>query len=168
MARVKSKKVLCDKKFRPISGLVSWWKGRQFYFATHDCAYDERSTASADLEFRKSWKVVGQNLRGTPDSLGQKDQMSLEKTFTFDDSSLQDSIESMDSITASYWEQVDELSQATAPASNTAYKPDFLIEHLGFLSSQTQPRKVEIVLQKGVIFLSQPSRNHSLSTATSI
>ena len=60
--------------------------------------------------------------------------------------SFQDSIESMDSLVESYWDPEDETSQATAIASNALHYGDgFLLEHLNFLSVQTQPREVEAV-----------------------
>lgn len=129
------------KVFRPILGLVSWWKGRRYYFATHDFASDEKSTTSGN---NRSGHASSQLcIDRQPDQ--QKIQLTVSRAFTVD--SLQDSSESMHSVINSYLDPGDETSQKTTPASNTGYKADFMNEHLGFLGSQTQPREVEIVLQ---------------------
>ena len=123
------------KGFKPFSGLVSWWKGRHFYFPQEeDLDTDIPATATIATgrvsPLRRITKL--QQLR-----------QPITRSLSID--SARESVESMDSVTASYWNPGDETSESTEPASNTGYHADFLVEHLGFLSSQTQPREVEIV-----------------------
>ena len=135
---------------RPLLGLVSWWKGRKFYFAQQQEDIDDTSTRTEDKEeLMEGLEQVAGHMRRpeatqlTRSPTQQHVRFPLTRTSTVD--SLQDSIESMDSVAESYWDPADETSETTTPASNTGYKPDFLIEHLGFLSAQTQPREVEVV-----------------------
>lgn len=138
------------KGFRPFLGLVSWWKGRKFYFAQQeDLDGEEETTRSEEKGVLREGTERGQqpSLPQTtyfnPPMKQQQLRHPLTRSLTVD--SFQDSIESMDSVTESYWDPEDETSQTTAPASNTGYQTDFLVEHLGFLSAQTQPREVEVV-----------------------
>lgn len=141
------------KGFRPLLGLISWWKGRRFYFAQQEEYEEEDGEDSASSEGKDGrGRGPEQASRSTSDPNSTLFQRSttqeqlhfhLVRTLTID--SFQDSIESMDSLTGSYWDPADETSQTTTPASNTGYQTDFLVEHLGFLSAQTQPREVEVV-----------------------
>ena len=125
--------------FRPFLGLVSWWKGRHYYFPTHDYACDETSARSGDNRLGHPHSRLRVDRRSTQQNL----PLLLSLPFNID--SLQDSAESMDSVTNSCWEPGDEISQTTTPASNTCYKPDVMIEHLRFLGRQTQPSEVQSV-----------------------
>jgi hypothetical protein len=62
--------------------------------------------------------------------------------------SFQSSIESIDSLLESCWDPEDDSSQCTEVVSNSRVQPDFFIEHLDFLSIQTQPRQVQLVYRK--------------------
>jgi hypothetical protein len=137
------------KGFRPFLGLVSWWKGRKFYFAQHEDHDGEKSTRNEEKDERAEEPAGGteprlpQDTYFNPPLKQQQLRYPLTRSLTVD--SFQDSIESMDSLAESYWDPGDETSQSTTPISNTGYQTDFLVEHLGFLSAQTQPREVEVV-----------------------
>lgn len=147
----KGKKIHNKKGFRPFLGLVSWWKGRRFYFAQQEDldAEGEESTRDDEKDGLSQEPESGRELRLPqttyfhPPVKQQQLRYPMTRSLTVD--SFQDSIESMDSVAESNWDPEDETSQSTTPASNTGYKTDFLVEHLGFLSAQTQPREVEIV-----------------------
>jgi len=137
--------------FRPLLGLVTWWKGRKFYFAQQEDLGDDDDEESApsndknnihrEPEQAPRARLPRPNFNGTP--MQQPCRNPLTQSLAT--ASFEDSIESMDSLAESYWEPEDETSQTTTPASNTGYQPDFLVEHLGFLNAQTQPREVEVV-----------------------
>jgi hypothetical protein len=147
MRRKKAKK----RRFRPFLGLVSWWKRRKFYFVQQDVLDEEESMLSEQkglVQGKASIPLL--NHPSTTYFHGprapQNPRYPLTRNTTID--SFQDSIESMDSLVESYWDPDDETSQATAVASNTGQygqQADFLLEHLNFLSVQTQPREVEVV-----------------------
>jgi hypothetical protein len=136
-------------RFRPCSGIVSWWKRRSFYVAQGD-TLDEESSNGANIDSRildqTSSSSVG-SPHMTPNFPDRRAARHAPYPFvrnrTVD--SFQGSLESIDSLVESYWDPEDETSQATAVASNTIHPTDFFVEHLGFLSVQTQPRQVEIV-----------------------
>jgi hypothetical protein len=138
--REKTKK----RRFRPWLGLISWWKRRKFYFVQDDTVDEESmQTARTPLLNLPQATYFNQGLTRAP----QQSMCARTRNFTVD--SFQDSVESMDSLAESYWDPEDETSQATAVASNTGqgehHQTDFLVEHLNFLSVQTQPREVELV-----------------------
>jgi hypothetical protein len=62
-----------------------------------------------------------------------------------DADSYQGSLESMDSLTDSYWDPGDNESEATPVANNNTIQADFLDEHVDFLKGNTQPREVQVV-----------------------
>lgn len=143
-------KKMTKRGFRPLLGLVSWWKGRKFYFAQQEDLEDDEKTARKDKNGIPQEQPSQANLQRSTNLNGTPVQQQLRYPFTrsLTVDSFQDSIESMDSVAESYWDPEDETSQTTTPASNTGYQPDFLVEHLGFLSAQTQPREVEVVYRK--------------------
>jgi hypothetical protein len=140
------------RRFRPWLGLISWWKRRKFYFVQDDTVDEEsmlserkpirQETAHTPLLNLPKATYFNQGLTRAP----QQPMCPRTRNFTVD--SFQDSVESMDSLVESYWDPEDDTSQATAVASNTGqgdHQTDFLLEHLNFLSVQTQPREVELV-----------------------
>lgn len=82
---------------------------------------------------RKSSEAV---LWTDPSWLSQRDQTN---------DSFHGSIESMDSLTESYWDPEDDSSQLTPLANNCEVPKDFFGEHVDFLRIQTRPRTVEVV-----------------------
>ena len=101
--------------FRPFIGLVSWWKGRQYYFATPDFARDATSTTSGDNRLGPSYSQLQVSRRPAQENVTAL--LSPAPNVDF----LQCSTESLDSATNSYSEPGDEISQTTTPASNTCY-----------------------------------------------
>jgi len=132
------------RTFRPMLGLVSWWKGRNYYFATEDFACEERSIRTrkegngepAPSQLSIDYMVV------TQDGLQQQPRNRLRKF-----NPRKDSMKRKDAVSSSFWELGDEISQITTPVSNTGYKPEFMVEHLGSQSGKVQPHEVEIVLR---------------------
>lgn len=137
------------RRFRPCSGIVSWWKRRSFYIAQAD-TLDEESLKGANIDSRLLDQTASTSV-GSPHRTpcfpdrraARHPPYQFVRNRTVD--SFQGSLESIDSLVESYWDPEDDTSQATAVASNTISPMDFFVEHLGFLSVQTQPRQVEIV-----------------------
>jgi hypothetical protein len=137
------------RRFRPCSGIVSWWKRRSFYVAQAD-TLDEESLHGANSNGRLLEQTAS-SLVGNPQKkpyfpdrrAARHPPYPFVRNRTVD--SFQGSLESIDSLAESYWDPEDDTSQATAVASNRISPMDFFVEHLGFLSLQTQPRQVEIV-----------------------
>jgi hypothetical protein len=141
------------RRFRPCSGIVSWWKRRSFYIAQAD-TLDEESLKGAIIDNRPLDQTAYSSV-GSPHKTSYfpgKRAATTHPPYPFVRSrtadSFQGSLESVDSLVESYWDPEDETSQTTAVASNTVSPMDFFVEHLGFLSVQTQPRQVEIVYNK--------------------
>jgi len=134
------------KRFRLFSVVRRIWKRRSGYTTqrnddTVDSAHSHPSNASNESRNLK----LPQETYFT--SKAKNSWTSLPRNWDMD--SFQESIESMDSLVASCWDPEDELSQATAVMSNKRsegmHQTSFLEQHLSFLSSQTQPREVELV-----------------------
>ena len=140
------------RRFRPWLGIVSWWKRRSFYVAQGDTQDEE----SLNIDSRLLDQTVSSSV-GSPHmtpyfpdwKAAKRAPYRFVRNRTVD--SFQGSLESIDSLVESYWDPEDETSQATAVASNTIHPTDFFVEHLGFLSVQTQPRQVEIVYNSWIL-----------------
>jgi hypothetical protein len=136
-------------KSRPFIGLLACWKRRKFYMVQDD-TLDDESVPSDEKQPEPEPSPV--KLKHPSEAYFKTQKASLLLAYNLRKSlstdSFQDSIESMDSLVESYWDPGDDTSQATAIVSNTGQgnrRPDFLTEHMDFLSSQTQPREVEQV-----------------------
>ena len=127
--------------------IVAWWKGRSFYFAQQEECDGEGTDRSEIIGLEETAKrsvpSVPQGGRVPPQL--KRQHLRHPKTRSLTVNSFQDSIESMDSLAESHWEPEEDKSQSTTTISNTVNQTDFLDEHLGFLSAQTQPREVEVV-----------------------
>jgi hypothetical protein len=144
--------------FHPLAGFASWWRRRRFYVAQEDTLLEEeddsnsgRLVADNDSLLQntqtQSSVVMVPNTSYFPKPIASTFNLPpphpLTRSRTRD--SFQGSLESMDSLVESYWDPDEETSQATAIASNIAKPIDFFVEHLGFLSVQTQAREVELL-----------------------
>lgn len=148
------KKKATARVLRPFIALIRWWKRRKFYLVDHEESVpdnnEDPSTASTGQELdreavqeRSLEPSLPQTTYFRRQSSPQLGKIPMTRSLTVD--SFQDSVESMDSLFESYWDPEDETSQVTTPVSNTGYQAQFLVEHLGFLCAQTQPREVEVV-----------------------
>lgn len=168
--KVKEAKTNKNKTFRPFLGISSWWKGRKFYFPQQE-DFEDHSTRtenkSSILEqvpphvsgftdnSREGWYGTITSLTDWAVPLPQplltqhEHPHRYQNTRTESIDSLQNSIESMDSVAESYGDLEDEFSETTAPVvTDMEYdEPDFLMEHLGFLTAHTQPRPVHILFR---------------------
>ena len=140
------------KKFRPFSSIVSWWKRRNFYVVQDDRLLDDESIAADEHQVLLNDVTTTSSVTSLPSTQFTNDPKvsatlpslpSFRRNLAED--SLEDSLESMDSLVGSNWDPEDETSEVTTIASNTHQPIDFFVEHLTFLSVQTQPREVELV-----------------------
>lgn len=137
--------------FQPFRALILWWKRRKFYMVQNE-DLPEDDDMSGRIENKDSEEEPEQAPeprlpQETFFNYSITQQKQRNHTFRRSNSlnSCQKSIESMDSLLESCWDPEDENSQGTPLASNTGHnQPDYLVEHIGFLSSQTQPREVEV------------------------
>lgn len=144
------KKRLQKRGFRSLFSLLCWWKSRRFYVAQVEEVDEDGAVSAGGCKGANVQQPECAPTRNR-EKMHRKEekippQYPFERSTTMD--SFQGSIESIDSLVESYWDPEDETSQVTALISNTGGHPDFLTEHLSFLSAQTQPREVEVVYRE--------------------
>lgn len=150
------------RMFKRFFSLLKWWKRRKFQYLAHvetKVEYILRDSRAETLKDAKSKESrADSDASPSPKSsfvspselyFNARKQVTPRRSYSFDRprtvDSFQDSIESMDSIMDSYWDPDEETSQATELATNVQRHDEFLLEHLNFLSVQTQPQEVELM-----------------------
>jgi hypothetical protein len=143
------------RNFRPIETLLACLKGRQFHYLEEDDTREEPiiedrvETEDEPILSPEGEKSCSGRLNPplalyfNNQSSGRKKVHLFQRTSSLD--SLPDSIESMDSLSASNCNPEDNsTSQATARVSN-CHGETYLMEHLNFLSVSTQPQEVKLM-----------------------
>jgi hypothetical protein len=143
------------RNFRSINILLMCWKRRRFQYLEEDETREDpiiEDRLEPEVE-PSSNPIVERSSNGPLDtplapccsaqSSGNEKMHPVQLTSSLD--SFQESIESMDSLSGSDYNQDDNsTSQATARVSN-CHGETYLMEHLHFLSVSTQPQEVELM-----------------------
>jgi hypothetical protein len=152
------------RKFRPFLRLLTWWKRRRFqYLVQVDTQEDyvikdpitqkmtDTKSIQESIPYRNSQQIPSTSTFVPPSEryFHANTSATVPKFYSFERGttigSLQDSLESMDSVKDSQWDPEDEISQATELATNVRRQDEFLYEHLNFLNVQTQPQEIVLV-----------------------
>mmetsp|Transcript_18284 Transcript_18284/g.37460 ORF Transcript_18284/g.37460 Transcript_18284/m.37460 type:complete len:149 (-) Transcript_18284:224-670(-) len=133
-------------RFKPFFTFRKWWKRRRFQYLIHVNTSEESrtndfidgTTTGTGFGAEAAKAVILPPTLCVETKFSSKISGPFVRTPTMN--SLQDSIESMDSITESRCTLCDdEISEPLELGS------EFLMEHLNFLSQSTQPQEVELV-----------------------
>jgi len=133
-------------RFKPFFTLRTWWKRRRFQYLVHVNAPEEciMKEYTGRNERGTAFGIAASESLITPLALHLEAKVSSEFSESLlknpTANSIQDSIESMDSIIDSYSTHSEDETH-----ENAEFVDEFLMEHLNFLSQSTQPQEVELV-----------------------
>lgn len=148
------------RKFKPFAALMSWWKRRRFRYLEEDVALSVLVEGNTELDMHEHVGISTKNTEtstlspgsaATPLALYFDTQESPKrpKKYPFQRSStlfsLQNSIESMDSVVDSHWDPDDTSMSQAHTKSIKCHGDSYLMEHLHFLSISTQPQEVDLM-----------------------